>query len=83
MLEIWAAWLSGCCSFQAGSTAGAFLREEPSPAHHAWVWVGGVLYPTPFKQCSMWEAAQPGQTSASQAGVSEPNCLGHSFVDFL
>lgn len=55
------------CMFQAGSTAGALLRAEPSPAQHAWVWVGGGFYPTPFKQCSTWEAAEPGQNSVSQA----------------
>ena len=83
--------LSGCGSFKPGSTAGAFLREDPSPAHLAWGLGGGGFAPTPFNQCSnAWRKQQASGTArpwhprlCSTVGVSEPDCLGHLFIDFL
>lgn len=66
MLEIWASWVSGCCSFQPGSTAAAFFREEPSPAHHAREWRQVCSHSNYAVFECMWEAAQPRQALASQ-----------------
>lgn len=66
MLEIWASWVSGCCSFQPGSIAAAHFREEPSPAHHARGWRQVCSHSSWSVFECMWEAAQLRQALASQ-----------------
>lgn len=91
MLEMQPQQLSGYGLFKPGSTAGAFLREEPAPAHLAWS-LGKVglfllhLIGAQMHSGNSKHQAQPAlgtPSFAAPVGVSEPDCLGHLFIDFL